>query len=101
MKKIIDEEKEKEYSKKINWTFAQLSAKANKKGIEDLFMKLVKQYLNKKLNSWEVLEITLKRGQSIKLDKKKENSKKSKKGCCGEGKSKNKNISGEDIPFWN
>jgi len=40
LKKIIDEEKGKEYSKKINWTFAQLSAKANKKGIEDLFMKL-------------------------------------------------------------
>jgi len=97
LEKIIDEEKGKKYSKKINATFAQLSAKTNKKGIEDFILELVNQYLTKKLNSWEILELELRRKQSVKLDKKTTNNKNSKKGgCCGGGKSKNENISEED-----
>ena len=95
--KKIDEEKGKEYSKKINATFAQLSAKTNQKGIEVFIMNLVKKYLNKKNENWEVIEKNVNREKGIVLDKKKVNKKKSSKGgCCGGGKSNNENIFEED-----
>ena len=95
--KKIDEEKGKEYSKKINASFAQLSAKTNKKGIEVFIMNLVKKYLNKKNENWEVIEKNVNREKGIVLDKKKVNKKKSSKGgCCGGGKSNNENIFEED-----
>ena len=95
--KKIDEEKGKEYSKKINATFAQLSAKTNQKGIEVFIMNLVKKYLNKKNENWEVIEKNINREKGIVLDKKKVNKKKSSKGgCCGGGKSNNENIFEED-----
>ena len=97
LNKKVDEEKGKEYSGKINASFAQLSAKTNKKGIEDFIMKLVTKYLNKKNKNWELLEENSNREKGIVLDKKKSNNKKSNKGgCCGGGKSKNDNLSEED-----
>ena len=96
LKKKVDEKKGKEYSNKINATFAQLSAKTNKDGIDDFILELVKKYLNKQNGIFENLGKIEEREKGIVLDKKKTNSKNSKKGgCCGGGKSKN-DISDED-----
>jgi len=94
LEKIINEKEGKEYSKKINATFAQLSAKTNKKGIADFILELTKQYLNKKNKKQEISDEKVERGKRIVLDKKK--IKKKKGGCCGGGKSKNENISEEN-----
>ena len=97
LEKKVDEKEGKEYSVKINASFAQLSAKTNRKGINDFIMKLVQKYLNKNNEKPKVFEENIKREKGILLDKNKVQNKKSKKGrCCGGGKTKNENISEED-----
>jgi small GTP-binding protein len=98
LEKIVNEEEGKEYSTKINAIFAQLSAKTNRKGIDDFIMKLVLKYLNRNNEKPEVLEEkNIQREKGILLDKNKVQNKKTKKGgCCGGGKSKNENLSEED-----
>ena len=97
LEKKISEEEGIKYSNKINASFAQLSAKTNRKGINDFIMKLVQKYLNKINNNFEFFEENIKREKGIILDKNKVQNKKSKKGgCCGGGKSKNENLSEED-----
>ena len=98
LEKKVDAEEGKEYSRKINAKFAQLSAKANRKGINDFILELVKQYLNKQNEKPEIIEENMIREKGIILDEKDVQNGKSKKGggCCGGGKSKNDNLSEED-----
>jgi small GTP-binding protein len=97
LEKEVDEEEGKKYSREINATFAQLSAKTNRKGINDFIMKLVIRYLNEQNEKPEIIEGNANREKGMILDKKSLQNKKSNKGrCCGGGNSQNDNLFEED-----
>ena len=100
MNQEVSENQGKEYAEQHNGTFAQLSAKENRVGIEEYILKLVTEYLKKKNNKinikdFEIIELNRKKG-IILTNKQITDLGYNEDGCCG-GKAKARKKKYENI----
>ena len=100
MNQEVSENQGKEYAEQHNGTFAQLSAKENRVGIEEYILKLVTEYLKKKNNKinikdFEIIEHNRKKG-IILTNKQITDLGYNEDGCCG-GKAKARKKKYENI----
>ena len=100
----VSEDEGKEYAAQNNGIFSQLSAKENKIGIDEYILKLVTEYLNRKLNKinvkdFEIIDINRKKG-IILTSKQIQDLGFNDDGCCG-GKAKARKKKYENILKFN
>ena len=100
----VSEDEGKEYAAQNNGIFSQLSAKENKIGIDEYILKLVTEYLNRKINrinlkDFEIIDANKKKG-IILTNKQIQDLGFNDEGCCG-GKAKARKKKYENILKYN